>query len=260
MNHAPRQEAGAVLLMVLVALALLAAVAAAAARLSASALAATHAETSYLKEQLALSSALALVTARMNGPDPLPQDGTPTRLALPDRKVEARLFSVAGLVNPNTAPRPLLVALFRSNDTSPLRAEALADRVLEHRLKATSAGAGPAFRLASDMRRLLADEPELWRHLRDMTTYLGSNVNFDPSTAPPRLAVVVPAATLGSVDLYAGAATQQSSGFYELYLRDIDTSRSGTTHISLRITPTGYRVGTLDWPFALIDDTRIPAR
>lgn len=260
MSHAPRQEAGAVLLMVLVALALLAAVAAAAARLSASALATTRSETLLLKDQLALPSALALVAARMNGRDPLPGNGTPTRLTLPDRKLEARIFSVAGLVNPNTAPRPLLIALFRSADTPPLRAETLADRILDRRAKATSAQAGRAFLLASDLRHLLADEPALWPRLRELTTCLGANVNFDAGSAPARLAAVAPAASLGSVDLYAGAATQDSAGFYELYLRDTDPPRGGTTHVSLRITADGYQVAAIDWPLDPTDDTGMPAR
>lgn len=253
-----KPESGAVLLMVLVALALLAAVAAATARLSASAIASTKAETALLGDEIALRSALALVAARMNGPAPLPQDGTIVRLPLPDRVMEARLYAAAGLVNPNTAPRPLLIALFRSADTPPLQAERLADRIISHRSMAQAAGSKRAFVLPSDMRRLLGDQPGLWPHLRRLTTFLGANVNFDPDTAPARLKAVAPPATLDGFDLYAGAATLESAGFLEIYLRSIEPPRGGAIHVSVKIIPSGYRVVALDWPVPQSSEDRNP--
>ncbi len=248
MRASQSRETGAVLLMVLVALALLAAVAASSARLAASAIVSTKAEGALLGEQITVVSALALIAARMNGPNPLPQDGTPVALKLPDREIEVRVHAVAGLVNPNSAPRPLLVALFRTAGTQPLLAEQLADRIITKRTLAEAQGAGRAFRFASDMRRLLADQAGLWVQLRGLTTFMGANVNFDPNTAPLRLRAVAPPATLGGFDLYAGTAALESAGLYEVYISNLDPALGGVTHASVSITASGYRVVALDWP------------
>ena len=248
MSRTVAPERGAVLLMVLIALALLAAIAAAMARLSVAAISASKAEAALMAEQLALPSVLAMVAARLTGPDPVRRDGSPVALALPDRRVEVRLQPVAGLVNPNTAPQPGLVALFRTAGVPTVTATALAARVLAARSQDRPADQARAFRFPSDLRQLLADHPGLWPRLRGLVTVLGGNVNFDPGSAPPALRAMVPAASAATLDLYGGTASADSAAFYELYIRSIDPPRGGVTQVSVRFDDTGYRVVMVAWP------------
>ncbi|MGH7188580.1 MAG: general secretion pathway protein GspK [Acetobacteraceae bacterium] len=63
--------------------------------------------------------AVALFHTLVSGPDHWPADGAPHVLMIGATRITVRILDQSGLVNPNTAPKALLVALLRRLGTDP---------------------------------------------------------------------------------------------------------------------------------------------
>jgi len=77
--------------------------------------------------------AVALFHILESGPDQWPADGAPHRLVIGAARITVRVTDEAGLVNPNTAPRILLVALLRRLGTDPGAAMHIAAAMVDWR-------------------------------------------------------------------------------------------------------------------------------
>lgn len=242
-----RRESGAVLLVVLVALALLAALAGVATRLSQSGLSGLRGERAEFRRELLITSALAEIGAKLADPKGLPRDGTAIRLSLPGGLVEARVQAASGLVNPNFAGDPVLLAVMTALQATPEQAVRLTKAINAVRAART----GMAFRDLSDLAPIFAADPDLWQRLQPYLTLLGSGRTPDLATTPPFLREALPALTPEAVDFYQ-VGLSAGKGFYEITLKVVEpdqTDPAMATHVSaLADARGGLKIFSVGWP------------
>lgn len=247
------KERGAVLLVVLVALALLAALAGAVTRMSRSEILGLQAERAQFQRENLMHSALAKLQVDLENTTALPRDGTPTRWALPGGTVEIQVQAANGLINPNTAREPLILAVLIALQASPAQAARLASAIMAARAGQTEA----AFRSLSEVALLFVDDPALWQRLRPYLTLLGKTQTLDPTTAPRFLQAAAPVANPAGIDFYNTGQTNGRDGYFEVSLRIVDPAAKETDHANplLRASVLLDAQGvlhfiTLDWPIS----------
>ncbi|MBI1171976.1 hypothetical protein GC209_11280 [bacterium] len=215
---AVNREAGAVLLVVLVALALLAAMAGLVIRVSESDLATLAAERAAFRREGLIASALASLGARLPSSD-LPEDGTPVSLPLPGGAVMARIAAAPGMINPNFTRPTVLMAAFAALGAAPEQAQ----RLTLAMTGARGAANRMAFHDPGQVARLFAHDPDLWPRVAPYVTLLGKAETIDITRAPAALRNVAAPTTAAQVD-FSGAGAVLGRGFYEIWLHVADAS------------------------------------
>ena len=236
------REAGAVLLVVLVALALLAALAGLMIRVSESDLATLTAERAAFRREVLTSSALATLGARLPSSD-LAENGKPVSLPVPGGVVRVRIEAASGLLNPNFSRTATLSAALSALGASPEQAKRIGLAIASARGPANKM----AFQNVSQVARLFAHDTDLWPKIAPYVTLLGKAETIDLTSAPLALRGV---AAPTQVD-FSGAELLAGRGFYEVWLHVEDPKMDAAdpegrlwTHVSV-LAGTDHRLHIL---------------
>lgn len=258
-------ESGAILVAVLLVLTLLAGIAAALVHSGPNALLTLRAEDALLRRENALHSALAglgkaLSPAFAGGQ----RDGRSFILPSPtDAVVTAKIQSISGLINANTAPTVLLEGLLRAAGAGDLSAQD----------KTAALGAARQqmpFRSESELAIFFADTPALWQEVRPVLTVWGKADTLDPDTAPRLALQAIPGMTADAADalivsrsattwastgraeaelLYRPFLAGQDQGIYSFSLR-VGADRLASTGIGMFGKDGQFHLIGMDWPSA----------
>lgn len=245
-----KNESGAVLLIVLVALALLSALATLIIEVSKSDLSALISEQEIERRDLLIRSAMTVLGAQLPSRD-FPENGSLTRILLPGGNVIAKIQSSSGLINPNFVSQDILYDTILTLGARPDQARSLTSGIVRSR----GSNSRMVFSSFEQIARHFNDNLILWERLKPYITFLGRSETVDLARAPMALRGVAAHAASQTINLNEHIRPNDR-GYYEIWLHVEDAALDASDPAGRLWTRVSALVGTdhrlhilyLGWP------------